>query len=150
MQTIQLAKIMADIKTNIDSFLSTADRMKWMYKEFDTPETLTSAKIKTNTITTATKKIKTDTYYDLDEVIVTLVSKDPIERCMHIQSIIDSMKSKEGEIIKKVLVDSIVMTKPKTDTKDLIFTELKDTGYTAIITFNLLNRVEKVAIKDSK
>lgn len=67
-----------------------------------------------------------------------MISKQELEWPVQIDTIIESMKKMEDKDVVKVLLDDVKLAKSK------------DGGYTAIITFNLLNRVEKEIYKETE
>jgi hypothetical protein len=77
-----------DFKRDIEDELLTSKEMLWMYKEFrgfdDT---------KSKYLLSETTRLKSDEYYTLDDFNVTIVSNEPIVYHIHIQTVVDSMKS---------------------------------------------------------
>ena len=128
----RLLEHMIDIKDTIESKLVNTDRMSWMYKKFDT---FTDSKsVADHYIKTSTTKTKVGKYYDIDEYIVTIVSKDAIGLETHVRSVVDSVKSMEdNKSIIKVLFKGTVEYK----------------GYVEVV-FNLINNIDKTVIKEEE
>ena len=120
---------MANLKKEIEDRLIVNERVLQLFEA----ETLFDDKVK-KYISSKTEKIKSDSDYDLDNYLVTLVSNTPIEKHIHVKAIISSTLSMQGGNLRKVIYNG---------------TRISETlgVYTAEVSFIMVHSFEKTGIR---
>ena len=119
---------MANLKKEIEDRLITSERVLQLFEA----ETLFDNKVK-KYIETKYERIKSETEYDVHEYTVSITSRTPIEKQIHVKAIIDGTLSMQGGQLRKVIYNGVTM-------------EERNGLYVAEISFTMVNSFEKTRV----
>lgn len=120
---------MADLKKEIEDRLLVSGSVLQL---FEREKMLNTQERKS--ISTQSKRIKSDTYYDVSEYTVIHTSETPIEKHIHIKSIIRGVLAMEGRELRKVIYNGTTYSE-------------KGNRYIAEVSFTMVHSFEKTAAR---